>query len=88
MTGSHRRVQIRRFAPDPGELIAGPRRLFCGRTRREFLWEIGGGFGSVALAGMLGDGFLGRQAVAADGVTAVRQSDGTRKSSLPAKARA
>ena len=24
---------------------------FCGRTRREFLWEIGGGFGSVALSG-------------------------------------
>src|SRR3984957_13868434 len=43
---------------------------FCGRTRREFLWEIGGGFGSVALAGLLGsDGFLARQAVAADGVT-------------------
>ena len=43
---------------------------FCGRTRREFLWEIGGGFGSVALAGLLGfDGFLARQCVAADGVT-------------------
>ncbi len=43
---------------------------FCGRTRREFLWEIGGGFGSVALAGLLGsDGFLARQSVAADGVT-------------------
>ncbi len=43
---------------------------FCGRTRREFLWEIGGGFGGVALAGLLGaDGFLERQAVAADGRT-------------------
>jgi hypothetical protein len=31
---------------------------FCGRTRREFLWQIGGGFGSVALTGMLSaDGF-------------------------------
>ena len=29
---------------------------FCGRTRREFLWEIGGGFGSVALTGLLGGG--------------------------------
>ena len=28
---------------------------FCGRTRREFLWEIGGGFGAVALAGLFGD---------------------------------
>src|SRR6185437_13180346 len=43
---------------------------FCGRTRREFLWEIGGGFGAVALTGLLGgDGFLARQAVAADGST-------------------
>ena len=32
---------------------------FCGRTRREFLWQLGGGFGSVALAGMLsGDNFV------------------------------
>jgi hypothetical protein len=31
---------------------------FCGRTRREFLWEIGRGFGAVALTGMLArDGF-------------------------------
>ena len=34
-------------------------RQFCGRTRREFLWELGGGFGSVALTGLLsGDGFF------------------------------
>ena len=46
------------------------RQHFCGRTRREFLWEAGGGFTGVALAGMLGaDGFLDRQTVAADGVT-------------------
>jgi hypothetical protein len=44
---------------------------FCGRTRREFLWQAGGGFTGVALAGMLGDdGFLDQQAVAADGATA------------------
>ena len=48
-----------------------PRRAhFCGRTRREFLWEAGGAFTSVALAGLLDrDGFLSRQAIAADGVT-------------------
>ncbi len=28
---------------------------FCGRTRREFLWETGAGFGAVALAGLLGN---------------------------------
>ena len=43
---------------------------FCGRTRREFLWEAGGAFTSVALAGMLStDGFLGAQTTAADGET-------------------
>ena len=42
----------------------------CGRTRRQFLWEIGAGFTGAALAGLLGDdGFLGKQAYAADGVT-------------------
>src|SRR5262245_32037907 len=44
-------------------------RQFCGRTRREFLWEVGGGFGGVALAGLLGDSFFARQSVAADGKT-------------------
>ncbi len=40
---------------------------FCGRTRREFLWELGAGFGGVALSGMLsGDGFFDRAALAAD----------------------
>ena len=46
---------------------------FCGRTRREFLWQTGGGFASVALGVLLGeDGFLNSQAVAADGVTPYR----------------
>ena len=45
------------------------RQQFCGRTRRDFMWEAGGGFGAVALSGMLGDDFLSRQAVAADGDT-------------------
>jgi len=42
---------------------------FCGRTRREFLWETGGGFTATALAGMLGDGFFANQSLAADGAT-------------------
>src|SRR5437667_349972 len=43
---------------------------FCGRTRREFLWETGAGFTGLALAGMLtADGFLDSQAYAADGKT-------------------
>ena len=37
-----------------------PQRSFCGRTRREFLWQTGAGFTSVALAGLLSrDGFFG-----------------------------
>src|SRR5262245_36547838 len=61
---------------------------FCGRTRREFLWEIGGGFGSVALAGLLqSDGFLARQAVAADGVTPFVNPLAPKAPPLPAKAK-
>jgi hypothetical protein len=44
-------------------------RDFCGRTRREFLWEAGAGFTGVALAGLLDDRFFAAQALAADGVT-------------------
>ena len=40
---------------------------FCGRTRREFLWQTGAGFTGLALAGILqGDGFFGRAAQAAE----------------------
>jgi hypothetical protein len=43
---------------------------FCGRTRREFLWQAGAGFTSLGLIDLLSrDGFFASQAVAADGVT-------------------
>ncbi len=46
-------------------------RQFCGRTRREFLWETGAGFGAVALTGMLSDEqFFERRAAAAQPRTA------------------
>lgn len=49
---------------------AVPRQTFCGRTRREFLWEAGGGFTGLGLTGLLAaDGFFARQSVAADGQT-------------------
>src|SRR5712692_7516255 len=39
----------------------------CGRTRREFLWQVGGGFAGLALIDLLSrDGFFGSQASAAD----------------------
>lgn len=40
---------------------------FCGRTRREFLWEAGGGFTALPLISQLSDdGFFGRSSEAAD----------------------
>ena len=39
----------------------------CGQTRREFVWEMGGGFAGLALASMLGqDGFFTRHASAGE----------------------
>ena len=47
-----------------------PKGTFCRRTRREFLWQTGGAFTSVALTGLLDrDGFLSTQTRAADGVS-------------------
>ena len=47
--------------------MSKPKRNFCGRTRREFLWQAGGGFGATALTSMLSaDGFLGNNASAAE----------------------
>ena len=44
-----------------------PRDTFCGRTRREFLWQAGGAFTSVALTELLSrDGFFNTQAEAAE----------------------
>jgi hypothetical protein len=41
---------------------------FCGRVRREFLWQTGAGFGAVALASLLDqDGFFASRASAATG---------------------
>src|SRR5947209_311898 len=61
---------------------------FCGRTRREFLWQAGGGFVSLALAALLGeDGFLATQAVAADGISTFRNPLTPKKPHFPAKAK-
>ena len=44
-----------------------PLNTFCGRTRREFLWESGAGFTSLGLTGLLSvDGFFPQQAAAAE----------------------
>ena len=55
---------------DPCQPHDRPQNTFCGRTRREFMWQAGGAFTSVALTGMLAsEGFIRRQALAFDGQT-------------------
>ncbi len=44
-------------------------RNFCNRTRREFIWQTGGSFTGLALAGMLDQSFFAQQTVAADDTT-------------------
>ncbi|MEQ8837878.1 MAG: DUF1501 domain-containing protein, partial [Lacipirellulaceae bacterium] len=39
---------------------------FCNRTRREFLWQTGAGFGATALTGMLAGDHLFNQAKGAE----------------------
>ena len=64
-------------------------RQFCGRTRREFLWQSGAGFAGVALAGLLEDpGFLAGQQVRADGVTPWHNPLQAKPAPLAAKAKA
>ena len=61
---------------------------FCGRTRRELLWQTGCGFTSVALAAMLGeDGFFNTPAYA-DGVKGKFNNPlAAKKPMIPAKAK-
>src|SRR5687768_17401629 len=49
------------------QMTQTPRNTFCGRTRREFLWQAGAGFTSLGLTGLLsGDGFFARSAIGAE----------------------
>lgn len=60
-------------------------RDFCGWTRREFLWEAGGGFGAAALTSLLSlDGFFAGRASAA---SAVANPLMPKPSAIPAKAK-
>ena len=53
---------------------------FCGRTRREFLWQSGAGFTGLALSAMLGrDGFLGKKAGASEAAMEFRNPLAARK---------
>ena len=47
----------------------------CGRTRREFLWEVGGGFAGLALVDLLSrDGFFAKTARAHGGRVDVKRT--------------
>src|SRR5205823_8710698 len=62
---------------------------FCGRTRREFLWEAGGGFTAVALTGLLSaDGFFAPRASAAELTTQFLNPLLPKKPHFSAKAKA
>src|SRR5919204_6269867 len=60
---------------------------FCGRTRRQFLWEMGAGFVGVALLGMLEESFFAGQALAADGATKWANPLAPKKPHFPPKAK-
>ena len=54
----------------------GRKSNFCRRTRREFLWQAGGGFGATALTGMLSaEGFFASTAWAADATDRTAHDD-------------
>ncbi|MCC9609133.1 DUF1501 domain-containing protein [Blastopirellula sp. JC732] len=61
---------------------------FCGRTRREFLWEAGGKFTGLALTAMLaGDGFLTSQALGSEGESTFKNPLAAKQPHFPAKAK-
>src|SRR5688572_13481518 len=63
-------------------------RQFCGRTRREFLWETGAGFTGLALTSLLDrDGFFATRAGAAEGKTKFLNPLAPKKPHFAAKAK-
>jgi hypothetical protein len=60
---------------------------FCGRTRRELLWQAGAGFGAVALSGLLDDRYFASQSVAADGVSRFDNPLSPKRPHIPPKAK-
>ncbi len=65
-----------------------PNRTPCGRTRREFLWQAGGGFTGLALIDLLSrDGFCNGSTAAAEGRTDGDYLLAPKKPHFPAKAK-
>jgi hypothetical protein len=71
--------------PDDSEK---PSNTFCGRTRREFLWEAGGKFTGLALAGLLAqDGFFSAMASAKEAAGSSGNPLAPKPPGMPAKAK-
>ena len=65
-----------------------PNRTPCGRTRREFFWQFGGGFTSLALVDLLSrDGFFDRRAAAAQTAGEDQVGFTVKSSHFPARAK-
>jgi len=65
-----------------------PKSNFCGRTRREFLWQTGGGFTALPLLSMLTkDGFFAGSARADGHESQFRNPLAAKQSHFPAKAK-
>lgn len=67
-----------------------PRRTgeFCGRTRREFLWQAGAGFTGLAMTGLLEqDGFFAKHAMAAESAGGYANPLAQQNPHFPAKAK-
>jgi hypothetical protein len=61
----------------------------CGRTRREFLWEAGGGFAGTALTALLaGEGFFSRASIAGAAESAAERPLAPKAPHFAAKAKA
>src|SRR3954447_16347921 len=71
----------------PNHSRFSPNRTPCGRTRREFLWQVGGGFAGLALIDLLSrDRFFGATARADESERALNPVR-ARPSHFPARAK-
>ena len=60
----------------------------CGRSRRQFLWEVGGGFAGLALTDLLSrDSFFTRTAAASDNLPGTGSLLAAKTPHFPAKAK-
>lgn len=90
MVGEERTFRVAEETRRPlgtSALPVGQRLFPCGNTRREFVWQMGGGFAGVALAGLLsGDGFLARRADGGPPASARQEPLAARSGHFPTRA--